>query len=71
MSKLKDYAFPTDNINQSGLTKREYFAALALQGILASGKLMVTSGNDLQWASKSATLAADNLIQSLNEDNNE
>jgi hypothetical protein len=53
-----------------GLTKREYLAALAMQGILASGKLIVVSVNDLQWAAKSAVIAADNLIQSLNEETN-
>jgi len=64
----KDNAFPIFNregevyFSQSGLTKREYFAALAMQGILA---------NDLGQPSYNAVatmavLSADALIAALN-----
>lgn len=47
---------------QSGLTKREYFAAMALQGLLAKG----TNAMPEVFA-KAAVIAADELIKSLNE----
>jgi hypothetical protein len=48
-----------------GLTKREHFAALAFQGIMASGEFY-SSGSDMAYAAKSAVLAADILIETLN-----
>ena len=49
-----------------GLTKREYFAAMAMQGILANNE----EGNT-QWnyavIGKHSVLAADALIEQLNE----
>jgi hypothetical protein len=37
MSKADEPAFPTDaKVLRRGLTKREYFAAMALQGFLAA-----------------------------------
>lgn len=55
-----------------GLTKREYFAALALQGLLASplepGELDDLSPDEiLNHFSASAVSYADALIESLNE----
>lgn len=46
-----------------GLTKREYFAALALQGLFAA-KLPVSSNEKARLA----VLAADQLIDALNDD---
>ena len=39
MSKIEDggTAFPTELFEQPGMTLRDYFAAAALQGLLASG----------------------------------
>ena len=37
----KDYAYPLSMGNgfiQKGITKRDYFAAIAMQGLLAAGK---------------------------------
>jgi len=41
MTKANQAAFATgtDNWNQEGLTKREYFAAMAMQGLLTTIKL--------------------------------
>jgi len=68
-TKSEEYAFPKDNLNQiqGGLTKREYFAAMAMQGILAgtSGVEALASVHPSSWA-EVATQAADSLIQALN-----
>jgi hypothetical protein len=47
--------------NDLGLTKREYFAGLAMQGLLASGD--VASYNITQWAVE----YADTLLEELEE----
>ena len=47
---------------KDGLTKREYFAAMAMQGM---GDLL-TSGMDLNIIAKEAVRAADALIEALN-----
>lgn len=53
-------AFPGDALNQTcGLTKREYFAAMALQGLLAHGHRGT-------FAAMEAREAADSLIEHLN-----
>jgi hypothetical protein len=44
-----------------GLTKREYFAAMAMQGLLAS-----TSGQvNEQWTAESSVILADELLKQL------
>ena len=60
--KANDGAFPVpDPYEELGLTKREYFAALALQGLLVSDKTTVDE------ATKWAVYAADCLIEDLND----
>jgi len=50
------------SLNQ-GLTKREYFAGLAMQGLLAtSGKLSTNS----KWLSEASIRYADELLNQLN-----
>lgn len=67
-SAYKEYAYPSEsrvdfkergNI-PIGLTKREYFAAAALQGILSD-----ISVRDMSIAAKNAVYAADQLISEL------
>lgn len=65
---LKDYiyarnspAFPCEQIAQIGLTKREYFAAMAMQG------LMHDSGITEKIAAEVAVNAADALIKELSK----
>lgn len=53
-----DKAYPSPN--NDGLTKREYFAAMALQGILANG------GNNY-YTIEAALYEADRLIEGLNK----
>ena len=57
-----DRAFPTNA--QAGMTKREYFAAMALQGLLAnSSEEDMTAGRCVQLA----VLMVDGLIEELNK----
>jgi predicted DNA-binding WGR domain protein len=61
-------AFPRnyDHQGHNGLTKREYFAACAMQGILASwGQHDVTAFEDI---AADAVLAAEKLMEALNID---
>lgn len=78
----KDAAFPTQPVRflapgggecvavgGDGLTKREYFAALAIQGIAATG--CIVSGGiylDPGDAAKTAVKYADALINELNKE---
>lgn len=47
-----------------GLTKREHFAAMAMQGLLANSSLQVGFSGKAEWA----TEAADALIKALNKE---
>lgn len=67
-------AFPTFENNEWGLTKREYFAAMALQGLLANSDLtgsMDSADEEFgrgiaNWQVKRAVRCADLLIKELN-----
>ena len=50
------------SLNQ-GLTKREYFAGLAMQGLLATSRNLST---DSKWLSEAAIRYADELLNQLN-----
>ena len=64
--KIEGLAFPKpDNEEyypQDGLSKREYFAGLAMQGMLAGGNY-----SELEVASCAVNLADDLLIQLQND----
>ena len=74
MSKKNDPAFPVDIPDrvseysdiefamQGGLTKREYFAVRALQGLLSTGQ-------NKMYISRMAVAYADDLIKALEEVN--
>jgi hypothetical protein len=55
-SMSKDNAFPDET--QAGLTKREYFAAMALQGL-------ASRGFEVDVTVRSSILLADELIKEL------
>ncbi|MDQ1139442.1 hypothetical protein [Pedobacter agri] len=57
------YASDAMSSDKTGLTKREHFAALAMQGLLADG----TSESHLSDLAKRAVAAADYLILALNK----
>lgn len=52
------------SIVASGLTKREYFAALAMQGYLS---ISGVKEETMAFVTKNSVLLADTLIKSLNE----
>ena len=56
------------NILDYGLTKREYFAAMAMQGLMARENALRLHGSD---ASSIAVKRADALIDALNKDEGE
>ena len=66
-------AFPTDGESQvgnrvwhfSGLTKREYFAAKAMQGILTNSAFAM---KEMDHMAGYATRAADALIEALKDE---
>ena len=75
-----DFAFPHEDFEydgndqykviRNGLTKREYFAAIAMQGLLASNNLWV--GADDIWedkVSEQAIKQADSLLQQIKQAN--
>jgi hypothetical protein len=81
MIRKDSYAFPVAHENltfadNAGLTKREYFAAMAMQGILANpntshqiesqyGKIDANNANKI--LAYTATKLSDALIKALNE----
>jgi hypothetical protein len=67
MTEGKDNAFPHRDTadNHTGLTKREYFAAMAMQGWLASFSGVETMPLPIRVSEK-AVAFADALIEELN-----
>ncbi len=67
MTNANDYISPIEIVGEhfyGGLTKREYFAAMAMQGLIANGW---TSPDHVDEQSKRAVLSADALINELNK----
>ena len=61
--------FPKDDIQTWGLTKREYFAALVLQGIAANSFSFSVWNQIDEWeAASRAVVLADTLIKELGGD---
>jgi hypothetical protein len=58
-------AFPAATSDLSGLTKREYFAALMLAGMMSENPTMGLTPNRLSLA---AVEYADHLIDALNQE---
>lgn len=57
-------------MGQSGLTKREYFAAKAMIGLLSNNTMIANdSKNSIEWAAKTSVLLSDALISELNKTN--
>ena len=65
-TKSASSAFPYSEDQTTGLTKREYFAAIALQGLLAGRNIESELSQD-DWA-EMAVQHADALIEALNQD---
>jgi len=62
-----DLAYPVmaQNHLHIGLTKREYFAAMAMQGIVSNHAMIDTT--NWEWLSQESVKAADALINALNK----
>ncbi len=66
ISEEKDkYDSPFDDIKSYGLTKRELFAAMAMQGILAGG-----SNERSTMIVQAAIVCADDFLTQLNNETN-
>lgn len=51
MTKPEDNAFPWDDVGpHPGLTKREYFAAMAMQGMLSNPAYRTNCDKIAEWA---------------------
>lgn len=53
-------------VSNNGLTKREYFAAMTLVGVLSGRRDMLNTSQGV-WAAEAAVEIADNLINELNK----
>lgn len=62
--------YPSQNWAQKGLTKREYFAAMAMQGLIANSRLdaekavSIGTANTIAW---DAVKCADALLSELDK----
>jgi methyl coenzyme M reductase beta subunit len=66
---MTDQNTDTTQLN-CGLTKREYFAAMAMQGLLANNFMIdVINEHSNEWIAQSSVSIADALIQELNKTN--
>jgi hypothetical protein len=54
-------------VNHLGLTKREYFAALAMQGMMTSQDENGTWRHDIKQCAKNSVLMADVLLAELDK----
>ena len=71
MIRKDNYAFPVSHENLTfadnhGLTKREYFAAMAMQGILAQGKY----NHSITQLAVDSVMMANTLVIALNNTDN-
>jgi hypothetical protein len=57
------FAWSQEQQGTSGLTKREYFAAIAMQGLLASGNYLT----NYKFLGEESVMFADALITELNK----
>ena len=57
------FACASDGAHQAGLTKREYFAGLAMQALIANGKIKDSDHNTLGFMQ--AVIYADDLLNEL------
>jgi methyl coenzyme M reductase beta subunit len=70
VTEADDSAF-TQTMSSIGLTKREYFAAVAMQGLLANNMIFNSFGKETITKSiltEIAVISADALINSLNKE---
>ena len=64
MENSKKAAYPSfseTTVSQIGLTKREYFAAMAMQGLMSNSKVMVNDIDNIQQC----VIIAEELLKQL------
>ena len=61
------YPLKPEFYRKEGLTKREYLAAMAMQGIMANSEYIPTVDAHFQNIAQDAVRAADALIKELNK----
>ena len=62
------YGFANEQSHQevTGLSKREYFAAMAIQGLLSNSSIIhIHQKGAIDWISEHAVLQADSLLNQL------
>lgn len=67
MTNGNDLVYPTNDCREGTLTKRELFAAMAMQGILSNGSC-VDENAYTNIITKDAVRMADALIEQLNKE---
>lgn len=71
MSKIKEdtlaFACASENGHQKGLTIRQHFAAMAMQGLLSNPNYGIHEEGAFDCVSQDATRIADALINELNK----
>lgn len=56
-------------VYSQGLTKREYFAGLAMQGMLANRNIVESlTRTEIEWVSEKSVILADALIEQLTKE---
>lgn len=63
----REDGIPELNTEGKGLTKREYFAAMALQGFISGDEIKRTNRRTSESIAEGAVMYADALITSLNQ----
>lgn len=58
---------PTEFTNHRGLTKREHFAAMAMQGLLSANAIYGGKTNDRDALAKDAVAFADAVLKELSK----
>jgi hypothetical protein len=70
--KKSAFACVDEDYLQSGLTKREYFAGIAMQGILSSNTERLALGRiDIKGYAEMSIMAADALLAELDKNENQ
>lgn len=72
MNKADECVYPSNHDDnfapEYGLSKREYFATMAMKGILSNGSMISTTiGFSIEWVSSESVRSADALLEELSK----
>ena len=65
---VQPYQFGNDDFSTLGLTKREYFVAQAMKGILANGAMVDQNSDEGKWVAGYAIQCADASLAALEQE---